>query len=166
MDQHRPVLRTSSEKIFAGGDAVLGLETVSAAIGQGLRAAQAIEDFLEGHEISQAAPPPVVYFKDLNSYYYTGKKRFAKEAIPVHVRLKSFDEIYPAFDRGAIIQEADRCFSCGLCFSCGNCLMYCPDNSVNLSPAGKYEFDYDFCKGCGLCVKECPCHYIQLTLEK
>jgi len=44
--------------------------------------------------------------------------------------------------------------------------MYCPDNSVNLSPAGKYEFDYDFCKGCGLCVKECPCHYIQLALEK
>jgi len=159
-------LMTSSDKVFAGGDAVLGLETVSAAIGQGLRAAAAIEDYLEGHEVSMAAPPPVVYFKDLNSYYYMGKKRFAKEAIPVHVRLKSFDEIYPPFDREEITREADRCFSCGLCFHCGNCLMYCPDNSVNLSPAGKYEFDYDFCKGCGLCVKECPCHYIQLALEK
>lgn len=159
-------LMTSADKVYAGGDAVLGLETVSAAIGQGLRAAAAIEDYLEGHEVSMAAPPPVVYFKDLNSYYYMGKKRFAKEAIPVHVRLKSFDEIYPTFDREEITREADRCFSCGLCFHCGNCLMYCPDNSVNLSPAGKYEFDYDFCKGCGLCVKECPCHYIQLTLEK
>lgn len=160
-------LRTSSEKVFAGGDAVLGLETVSAAIGQGLRAADAIEDFLEGHEISHAAPPPVVYYKDLNSYYYKTQKRFSKEAIPVHERLKSFAEIYPPFDRGEITQEADRCFSCGLCFHCNNCLMYCPDNAVLLSPAtGQYEFDYDFCKGCGLCVKECPCHYIQLTLEK
>jgi NADPH-dependent glutamate synthase beta subunit-like oxidoreductase len=160
-------LMTSMDKVFAGGDAVLGLETVSAAIGQGRRAAEAIEDYLEGQVEGMASPPPVVYFKDLNSYYYKAKRRFSKEAIPVHERLKSFAEIYPPFDREEIIQEADRCFSCGLCFNCNNCLMYCPDNAVNISPAtGKYEFDYDFCKGCGLCVKECPCHYIQLTLEK
>jgi NADPH-dependent glutamate synthase beta subunit-like oxidoreductase len=160
-------LRTSTPKVFAGGDAVLGLETVSAAIGQGQRAAGAIEDFIEGHVESSLASPPVVYFKDLNSYYYARKRRLSKEAIPVHERLKSFAEIYPPFDPGEIVQEAERCFSCGLCFDCKNCLMYCPDNAVYLSPAtGKYEFDYDFCKGCGLCVKECPCHYIQLTLEK
>ncbi len=160
-------LMTSMDKVYAGGDAVLGLETVSTAIGQGLRAAAAIEDYLEGQVESLAAPPPVVYFKDLNSYYYKTQRRFSKEAIPVHERLKSFTEIYPAFDREEIIQEASRCFSCGLCFNCGNCLMYCPDNAVDVSPStGRYEFDYDFCKGCGLCVKECPCHYIQLTLEK
>lgn len=160
-------LMTSLDKVFAGGDAVLGLETVSAAIGQGLRAAAAIEDYLEGHVETLASPPPVVYFKDMNSYYYQPQKRFSKEAIPVHERLKSFAEIYPPFDRGEIIQEAGRCLSCGLCFSCNNCLMYCPDNAVNYSSAaGRYEFDYDFCKGCGLCARECPCHYIQLTLEK
>ncbi len=160
-------LMTSMDKVFAGGDAVLGLETVSAAIGQGLRAAGAIEDFIEGHVESNLASPPVVYFKDMNSYYYARKRRFSKAAIPVHVRLKSFNEIYPPFDPGEISGEADRCLSCGLCFSCNNCLMYCPDNAVNHESAtGKYEFDYDFCKGCGLCVKECPCHYIQLTLEK
>jgi NADPH-dependent glutamate synthase beta subunit-like oxidoreductase len=160
-------LRTSHYKVFAGGDAVLGLETVSAALGQGLRAAASIEDYLEGHVESSLASPPVVYFKDLNSYYYNGNKRLTKEAIPVHERLKSFNEIYPPFDPEGIIKEAGRCFSCGLCFNCGNCLMYCPDNAVDLSPAsGGYAFNYDFCKGCGLCVKECPCHYIQLTLEK
>ncbi len=160
-------LLTSIPRGFAGGDAVLGLETVSAAIGQGLRAAGAIEDYIEGHVESSLASPPVVYFKDLNSYYYTRQRRFGREAIPVHERLKSFNEIYAPFDAGEIIQEAGRCFSCGLCFNCRNCLMYCPDNAVDLSPiTGKYEFNYDFCKGCGLCVKECPCHYIQLTLEK
>jgi NADPH-dependent glutamate synthase beta subunit-like oxidoreductase len=160
-------LRTGSFKVFAGGDAVLGLETVSAAIGQGMRAAASIEDYLEGQVEALAAPPPVVYFKDMNSYYYQPQRRFTKEAIPVHERLKSFAEIYPPYDPQEIIQEAGRCFSCGLCYSCNNCLMYCPDNAVNYSPAtGKYEFDYDFCKGCGLCARECPCHYIQLTLEK
>lgn len=161
------ILMTSVDKVFAGGDAVLGLETVSMAIGQGQRAAASIEDYLEGNVESLASPPPVVYFKDMNSYYYGKQRRFAKQAIPVHERLKSFAEIYCAFDREEIAQEANRCLSCGLCFNCGNCLMYCPDNAVKpAATAGKYEFDYDFCKGCGLCVKECPCHYIQLTLEK
>ncbi len=158
---------TSQPKVYAGGDAVLGLETVSAAIGQGFRAAMAIEDMIEGQGETRLSQPPVTFSRDLNTYYYQQKARFAKEAIPVHERLKSFNEIYPAFDRDDILKEANRCFSCGQCFDCGNCLMYCPDNAVKVSQGGgKYEFDYDFCKGCGLCVKECPCHYIQLTLEK
>ncbi len=160
-------LMTSTPKVFAGGDAVLGLETVSAAIGQGRRAAEAIEDYLEGHVESSMGQPPVVYAKDLNRFYYLEQRRFTKDAIPVHERLKSFHEIYPPYAPQEIVREANRCFSCGLCFSCGNCLMYCPDNAVQVSPTtGKYEFDYDFCKGCGLCARECPCHYIQLTLEK
>ncbi len=160
-------LMTSIDGVFAGGDAVLGLETVSAAIGQGMRAASAIEDYIEGNVESRLAQPPVIYSKDLNTYYYEQAKRFSKEAVSIHTRLKNFREIYPAFDREEIVGEAERCFSCGLCYKCGNCYMYCPDNAVKISSAtGKYEFDYDFCKGCGLCAKECPCHYIQLTLEK
>jgi NADPH-dependent glutamate synthase beta subunit-like oxidoreductase len=160
-------LMTSIDGVFAGGDAVLGLETVAVAIGQGLRAASAIEDYIEGNVESQLAPPPVIYSKDLNTYYYTHEKRFSKEAVSIHTRLKNFREIYPSFDRQEIIKEAERCFSCGLCFYCGNCYMYCPDNAVKISPStGKYDFDLDFCKGCGLCAIECPCHYIQMTLER
>ena len=160
-------LMTSMDGVFAGGDAVLGLETVTTAIGQGMRAASAIEDYIEGNVESRLSQPPVIYSKDLNTYYYTQEKRFSKEAVSIHTRLKNFREIYPSFDREDIIKEAERCFSCGLCFDCGNCYMYCPDNAVKISPsAGKYEFDLDFCKGCGLCAKECPCHYILMTLEK
>lgn len=160
-------LMTSMDGVFAGGDAVLGLETVTTAIGQGMRAASAIEDYIEGNVESRLSQPPVIYSKDLNTYYYTQEKRFSKEAVSIHTRLKNFREIYPSFDREDIIKEAERCFSCGLCFDCGNCYMYCPDNAVKISPsAGKYEFDLDFCKGCGLCAKECPCHFILMTLEK
>jgi len=160
-------LMTNVEGVFAGGDAVLGLETVSAAIGQGTRAASAIEDYIDGSVESRLARPPIIYSKDLNTYYYKKTKRFKKEALPIHMRLKHFKELYPALDPEAIIDEAGRCFSCGLCFNCGNCFMYCPDNAVKVSPkTGLYEFDLDFCKGCGLCAKECPCHYIQMTLEK
>jgi len=160
-------LMTSVEGVFAGGDAVLGLETVSAAIGQGTRAASAIEDYIEGNQESRLARPPVIYTKDLNTYYYPKKRRFEKEALPVHTRLKGFKELYPPLDYEAVISESERCFSCGLCYNCGNCYMYCPDNAVKVSQkTGLYQFDYDFCKGCGLCAKECPCHYIQMTLEK
>jgi NADPH-dependent glutamate synthase beta subunit-like oxidoreductase len=160
-------LMTSIDGVFAGGDAVIGLETVSAAIGQGTRAASAIEDYIEGNVESRLARPPVIYSKDLNTYYYQKKRRFQKEALPIHMRLKHFKELYPPLDFEAIIDEAERCFSCGQCFNCGNCYMYCPDNAVKISPkTGLYEFDLDFCKGCGLCAKECPCHYIQMTLEK
>jgi NADPH-dependent glutamate synthase beta subunit-like oxidoreductase len=160
-------LMTSIDGVFAGGDAVLGLETVSAAIGQGARAASAIEDYIEGNVESRLSRPPVIYSKDLNTYYYQKKKRFEKEALPIHMRLKHFKELYPPLDFEAIIDEAERCFSCGQCFNCGNCYMYCPDNAVKISPkTGLYEFDLDFCKGCGLCAKECPCRYIQMTLEK
>ena len=160
-------LMTSIDGVFAGGDAVLGLETVSAAIGQGTRAASAIEDYIDGGVESRLSSPPVIHSKDLNTYYYQKTKRFQKEALPIHMRLKHFKELYPALDFEAIIDEAERCFSCGLCFNCGNCFMYCPDNAVRISEkTGLYEFDLDFCKGCGLCAKECPCRYIQMTLEK
>ncbi len=160
-------LMTSTEGVFAGGDAVAGLETVSLAIGQGMRAASAIEDYIEGNKESELSQPPVVYSRELNTYYYQPVKRYEKEARSIHMRLKGFKEVYPAFDQDDIIVEADRCFSCGLCFDCGNCYMYCPDNAVQKSKTtGFYEFDLDFCKGCGLCAKECPCHYIQMTLEK
>ncbi len=159
-------LMTSMDGVFAGGDAVVGLETVSLAIGQGTRAASAIEDYIDGNRESQLSQPPVIFSRDLNTYYYDKQKRFEKEAESIHMRLKNFREIYPAIDPEAIIEEAGRCFSCGLCFSCGNCHMYCPDCAVKVSPSGGFEFDYDFCKGCGLCSKECPCHYIQMTLEK
>jgi NADPH-dependent glutamate synthase beta subunit-like oxidoreductase len=159
-------LMTSMDGVFAGGDAVSGLETVSLAIGQGTRAASAIEDYIDGNRESQLAQPPVIFSRDLNTYYYDKQKRFEKEAESIHMRLKNFREVYPAIDPEAIIEEAGRCFSCGLCFNCGNCHMYCPDCAVKVLTAGGYEFDYDFCKGCGLCAKECPCHYIQMTLEK
>jgi NADPH-dependent glutamate synthase beta subunit-like oxidoreductase len=160
-------LMTSIPGVFAGGDAVLGLETVSAAIGTGLRAAQAIEDYIHGNEHSPFSRPPVVLSKDLNPYYYRSERRFEKDARPVHERLKNFEEVYPEIDRDEIVTESDRCFSCGLCFRCDNCRMFCPDNAVYISPdTGKYEFDYDFCKGCGICSKECPCHFIHMTLEK
>jgi NADPH-dependent glutamate synthase beta subunit-like oxidoreductase len=159
-------LQTSIPGVFAGGDAVLGLETVSAAIGQGLRAAQSIEDYIAGVLESSLSRPPVVLSKDLNTVYFQKQARFNKEGLPVHERLKGMKEIYPYFNQEEILKESKRCFSCGLCFQCNNCLMYCPDNAVNIVPGtGKYTFDLDFCKGCGICSKECPCHYIHMTLE-
>jgi NAD-dependent dihydropyrimidine dehydrogenase PreA subunit len=118
---------TSIPKVFAGGDAVLGLETLSAGIGHGFRAAMAIEDMTDGQTEGHLARPPVVFSRDLNTYYYQQKRRYTKEAIPVHERLKSFKEIYLAFDRDEIIEESNRCFSCGLC------VKECPCHYIQLT---------------------------------
>ncbi len=103
-------LMTSIDGVFAGGDAVIGLETVTAAIGQGTRAASAIEDYIDGGVESRLSGPPVIYSKDFNTYYYKSRRDgFTKEAVPIHLRLKGFRELYPALDVEAIIDEAERC---------------------------------------------------------
>nr|MBC8359861.1 4Fe-4S binding protein [Candidatus Desulfatibia profunda] len=153
--------------VWAGGAGGGVWKPGGGAGGGGLGPSPPLEHNCGGHLENRLSQPPVLYSKDLNTYYYAKSKRFEKEAEPIHMRLKGFKEIYPPFDRDEILMESERCLSCGLCFDCGNCYMYCPDNAVKKSQtAGRYEFDLDFCKGCGLCAKECPCHYIQMILEK
>ena len=65
------------------------------------------------------------------------------------------------------IQEAGRCFNCGICNQCDNCFLFCPDLAVvrdETDPQGRY-INYDYCKGCGLCVVECPRNAMVLIEE-
>ena len=65
-----------------------GLETVSLAIGQGMRAASAIEDYIEGNKESELSQPPVVYSRELNTYYYQLGRDMGIDAI--HDFMKPF----------------------------------------------------------------------------
>ena len=84
--------------------------------------------------------------------------------------LGHFVERMNALEEQQVIDEAERCMSCGLCFECDNCVIYCPQDAVfrvkkNQSTTGRYvDTDYDKCVGCHICSDVCPTGYIEMGL--
>ena len=61
------------------------------------------------------------------------------------------------WDRERVLQEAERCLSCGTCNLCLQCVSFCPDASIRLDEhETSVAVDLDHCKGCGICAYECP----------
>lgn len=157
-----------AEGIYTGGDSRGDRGTVSAAIGDGRKAAEAIDAWLSGGEAAETKRPFIAYDK-LNTRYFEEAPRNDPPELPVELRTDSAEIEGPLGDVAAT-REAARCFSCGNCMACDNCWTYCPDSAViktaDVAVDGRnYVFDYDYCKGCGLCARECPCGYIQMRLQ-
>ena len=154
--------------VFAGGDARGWLKsypkgTVAAAIGDGRRAAEAIDALLSRRAPEEDSRPPLTYDR-LNLAYYEPAPGLELPTLPLERRDDS-REIEGGPSDAQALAEAQRCFSCGNCLACDNCWTLCPDNAVLktteiASDGSHYLFDYDFCKGCGLCATECPCGFI------
>ncbi|MDH3318104.1 MAG: FAD-dependent oxidoreductase [Betaproteobacteria bacterium] len=142
---------TSSEGVFAGGDAASLQRFVTQAIGMGKRAALEIDRWMRREQAAAAALPLPVPFGAINTFYHPGAPRIAggREA---------------AEDVAQALAEAARCFSCGECTFCDNCFDYCPDMAVRRVNGG-YAIAGDYCKGCGLCVRECPTGSIVMQEE-
>jgi NADPH-dependent glutamate synthase beta subunit-like oxidoreductase/ferredoxin len=155
--------------IFAGGDIREGAATVSDAIGDGRRAAIAIDSYLRGTPLP-ASKNSEVRFTDLNVNYFEHKVRAPIDILPISQR-SAEREIERALPLNQIEAESCRCFSCGECMACDNCWTLCPDSAVLKTRefsagAEHYVFDYDYCKGCGLCAHECPSAYIAMQPER
>lgn len=161
-------------RVFVGGDARAWIKgypngTVTAAVGDGRRAAEAIDAFLSGREPVEEDRPPIPYEK-LNLAYYESSARVRLPTLPLDSR-NDTDEIEGGPTAAQAATEADRCFSCGNCLACDNCWTLCPDSAViktvdQASDGSHYVFDLDYCKGCGLCAHECPCGYIKMEAEE
>jgi len=162
--------RTEHDGVFAGGDATPGAGTVARAIGDGRRAATAIDAFLRGQHITERQEAESIAYQDLNLLYYDHLPRVEEPILSVEER-KADAEVESSLDAGRIAAEAGRCFSCGQCLACDNCWTLCPDNAVLktekiLEDGSFYVFDYDYCKGCGICADECPCGFIIMVEEE
>ncbi len=153
--------------VFAGGDARKGTGgTVTAAVGDGRRAAQAIDAWLSKQDLATEAERNPIPFEQLNLHYYSTALRIHEPTLPVVERTDDA-EITSTLSAPLINRESQRCFSCGNCLACDNCWTLCPDSAVlktkeEASDGSHYVFDYDYCKGCGLCARECPCGYIEM----
>ncbi len=153
--------------VFAGGDA-RGAGTVSGAIGDGRRAAQAIDAYLRDAALEKPAVEPIG-IAGLNLNYFEHAPRAQAPTLGPAERTPEA-EIEAGLTHAQAVEESHRCFSCGRCLACDNCWTLCPDNAVLkttelASDGSHYVFDYDYCKGCGLCAHECPPGYIVMEEE-
>jgi len=173
---------------FAGGDTINPYHTVAGAIGSGKRSALAIHEYLQGgwsrekfrmiqvgekgaislkkyfHPSEGEANSPAVSFKDINADYFEHRSRISIPPLSIEERRGGFKEVRLGLEKEMVLEEAGRCFNCGVCNGCDNCWVYCPDFAVKREK-DHYEIDYDYCKGCGICFEECPRSAILLEEE-
>jgi NADPH-dependent glutamate synthase beta subunit-like oxidoreductase/glutamate synthase domain-containing protein 3/ferredoxin len=128
--------RTSDPKVFAIGDAA-GIGLITNAIGDGKRAAHAIDRIIRGKPLEQADLLPMVDKHRVSLAYYDPRK--AAEDISTC---------------------GDDCASCGKCKDCGICVAVCPEAAISRKHTDsgfEYVVDEDKCMGCGFCKGACPC---------
>ncbi len=159
-------MQTGADGIFAGGDMVPSIRTVTAAIGHGKKAARNIDAYLRDKKFIPPDKHEIVTFDMLNAWYYSDAPRSVRPMLDVVRRKTGFAEVVGDLDEDIASFEARRCMSCGNCFECDNCYGVCPDNAITkLGPGKRFEFKYDYCKGCSICATECPCGAIKMVLE-
>jgi NADPH-dependent glutamate synthase beta subunit-like oxidoreductase/Pyruvate/2-oxoacid:ferredoxin oxidoreductase delta subunit len=158
--------RTGIEGVWSGGDTLrLGLATIS--IGQGRKAAESIHATLRGQETPVPAVRTPIRSDKIKLDYYDAKARAERKVLGPAERLAHpMDEIDLGLDRERALDEATRCFSCGLCFGCERCWMYCQSNCFKKLPSpgqgAYYKIDLNVCDGCRKCAEECPCGFLDL----
>jgi NADPH-dependent glutamate synthase beta subunit-like oxidoreductase len=168
---------TAHDGTWAGGDVASMARFVTDAIGQGKRAAFAIDHALRARrgevparqdwrpgpaaavEVESSVPLPAIA-----THTYPPQARAAAKRLDPAARLASGAEVQLALDVEQALAEATRCFSCGTCIRCDTCVVVCPDLAVVREGDG-YRVLGDYCKGCGLCVKECPTGSMDMVEE-
>ncbi len=106
----------------------------------------------------------------LGHFEYEGLHRRRESMIGSSEVLNNFHERFTGLSEEDVIQEADRCMSCGMCFECDNCIIYCPQVAVfrvkkDSHAVGRYVYtEYSKCVGCHICMDVCPTGYIKMGL--
>ena len=122
-------LQTNLPWVFAGGDAVTGPATVVEAIAQGKEAAQSIQRFVEGRDLSQGRRP----LRTISRGETQGVARSPRAQPPSsdhHQRVEDFSEVVGPFDEATARAEAQRCLSCGICSECYQCETVCQAGAI------------------------------------
>ena len=108
----------------------------------------------------------VVPFEDLNMDHFVPESRQSDRQLLTRRGREGFNEVNLGLRWGAAVQEARRCFNCGVCNACDLCLIFCPDIAISRRADGTgFEIAYEYCKGCGVCTVECPRGAMAMTRE-
>lgn len=158
-------LMTGHPGIFAGGDLIGGLMTMTAATGHGKKAARAINAWLKDETYVAPAKSTIIEFDALNLPLFLDAGRSRPSELPVEER-HGFSEVVAGIDARQASYESDRCLACGNCFECDTCFAACPEQAITkLGKGKKYAVDLTLCTGCAVCFDQCPCHAIDMIAE-
>jgi NADPH-dependent glutamate synthase beta subunit-like oxidoreductase/Pyruvate/2-oxoacid:ferredoxin oxidoreductase delta subunit len=120
------------------------------------------EMYLKGKR--QNRSPEIVSFDHINTAYFTSSNRLEAKQISIEHSITSFDEIISTFQIDQVVQEAKRCFNCGLCNDCDTCRIFCPEMAIQSKGEDRHIL-MEYCKGCGICIVECPRNAMALEVE-
>ncbi len=141
VEVHSESMQTDIPAVFAGGDVVLGPSTVVEAMGQGRRAAEAIDKFLRGKPLQdfETHLPPPNPRKSFESRPHPYAPRYediphaARVDMPErdpNLRVSDYREVSLGYTPEQAVEEADRCLNCGVCVECYECEHACEPGAV------------------------------------
>ena len=135
-----------SKKLFFIGDCT-GQGLFCDAIGKGREVAINIDNLFDKKELKEFKTKEKISLDEVKcAYYHT---------------LKGSD-LY-AMD---VLDEKERCLSCGVCRDCKMCMNSCPKGAIERVEMGDdfaYISDPNKCIGCGMCAGVCPCGIWKMT---
>jgi formate dehydrogenase major subunit len=178
---------TSRTGVFAGGDFMTGPRNAIEVIGDGRKAARAIDKYLSGNKERRYD----YFFKDKdpvrNDLGYESIPRQEQDSVQMGARWDIDKEVELGLSKESASKEADRCLLCHYnifiddkCVLCGGCVDVCPHDCIMMLSRDKVEteglldgsipddwdavmaIDEEKCIRCGLCVKRCPVDAIKM----
>ena len=142
LEVNTETLETNIKGVFAGGDVVKGPATVIAAMGDGKRAAEVIDKYLNGEPLRdfKTRRPRSLPKRDENSrphryaprFKDTPKKpRIQMKERNLYTRRNDFEEVELGFSEEETVKEASRCLNCGICVECHECERVCEAKAID-----------------------------------
>jgi NADPH-dependent glutamate synthase beta subunit-like oxidoreductase len=136
-------LQSDDPDIFAGGDAARGPRSVAEAIADGRQAAVSIDRYIRGLDLRLGRDIQSKTITEPQIESYSPSARAQMPCLEPQERIKSFDQVQKGFTEEMVVQEAQRCISCGSC-----CVQACPYDVM--------QFNYEIFKAvkCDLCLEK------------
>jgi heterodisulfide reductase subunit A len=130
-------LQTSTQWIFAGGDAVIGSSTIIEAVGQGKKAASYIDKYLNNENLEEFEFGDKLTAVDkkniLGRENILHRPALDDNLRPVVERIRDFKDIEYTFTEEQVKQSTARCLDCSNCRECHQCVSACPANAIDFS---------------------------------
>jgi len=126
-------LATKTPGVFAGGDIVLGPNTVVKAVGHGNQAAISIDRYIRGMDLMEgrAKDRHRVQSYEVDKEGVPLDTRAAMPKQGVDSRVRDFDEVELGFNEDRAREEAERCLGCAVCCECERCVDACQRDAID-----------------------------------